>query len=137
MPADGSPRKRARRGFVFGELLVALLLLAVAVSSLAALMYSVSRRPEARAEAECVAADAARGKCVPARPASDGASKLLRSGCETRSGAARRACKDTLTSADSSNPTIVKARTDSTAMALLARKQTERTVVRPDRGFHR
>ncbi|MFL5489021.1 MAG: hypothetical protein ACJ8AJ_11110 [Gemmatimonadaceae bacterium] len=40
-------------------------------------------------------------------------------------------------STDSAKPTIVKARTDSTAMALLARKQTERTVVRPDRGFHR
>ena len=44
MPADGSPAQRARRGFVIGELLIALLLLAVAVSSLAALMCSVSRR---------------------------------------------------------------------------------------------
>jgi len=29
VPADGSPAQRARRGFVIGELLVALLLLAV------------------------------------------------------------------------------------------------------------
>jgi Tfp pilus assembly protein PilV len=41
VPADGSPAQRARRGFVIGELLIALLLVAVAVSSLAALMYSV------------------------------------------------------------------------------------------------
>src|SRR4051812_20312855 len=123
MPADGSPRQRARRGLVIGELLVALLLLAVAVSSLAALMYSVSRRPEGRAETECVAADAARGKCVPSKPASDGSSKLLRSGCETRSGAARQACKDTLVSIDSANPTVVMPRTDSASLALLAKKE--------------
>src|SRR6202022_5053134 len=41
---QGPPAQR-KRGLVIGELLVALLLLAVAVSSLAALMYSVSRRP--------------------------------------------------------------------------------------------
>ena len=34
MPVDGRPAGRARRGFVIGELLIALLLLAVAVSSL-------------------------------------------------------------------------------------------------------
>src|SRR3954454_10288614 len=98
MPADGRPADRARRGFVIGELLVALLLLAVAVSSLAALMYSVSRRPEGRAETECVAADAARGKCVPEKAASPTSSKLLRSGCETRSVFDQRNCKDTVLS---------------------------------------
>lgn len=138
MPADGSPAQRARRGFVIGELLVALLLLAVAVSSLAALMYSVSRRPTARAEAECSASAAATGKCVPATPAAGGPSKLLRSGCATRSVYDQRGCKDTVVTGDTSNGTVVKARTDSVSMALLAKKQkAQRTTERPDRGFIR
>lgn len=138
MPADGSPAQRARRGFVIGELLVALLLLAVAVSSLAALMYSVSRRPTARAEAECSASAAATGKCVPATPAAGGPSKLLRSGCATRSVFDQRGCKDTVVTGDTSNGTVVKARTDSVSMALLAKKQkAQRTTERPDRGFIR
>ncbi|HJQ10575.1 MAG TPA: hypothetical protein VJ840_06025 [Gemmatimonadaceae bacterium] len=135
---------RSRHGFVFGELLVALLLLAVAVSSLAALMYSVSRRPEGRAETECVAADAARGKCVPtgdqinaaAAPAS---SKLLRSGCQTRSVFDQRKCKDTVLGDEAdTGATVVKARTDSAALALLAKKQKAQAAkVRTDRGFIR
>ena len=138
MPADGSPAQRARRGFVIGELLVALLLLAVAVSSLAALMYSVSRRPTARAEAECSASAAATGKCVPAMPAAGGPSKLLRSGCATRSVYDQRGCKDTVVTGDTSNGTVVRARTDSVSMALLAKKQkAQRTTERPDRGFIR
>lgn len=138
MPADGSPAQRARRGFVIGELLIALLLLAVAVSSLAALMYSVSRRPTARAEAECSAAEAATGKCVPAMLAAGGPSKLLRSGCATRSVYDQRDCKDTVVTGDSSDGTVVKPRTDSVAMALLAKKQkAQRAVERPDRGFIR
>jgi len=138
VPADGSPAQRARRGFVIGEILVALLLLAVAVSSLAALMYSVSRRPTARAEAECSASAAATGKCVPATPAAGGPSKLLRSGCATRSVFDQRGCKDTVVTGDTSNGTVVKARTDSVSMALLAKKQkAQRTTERPDRGFIR
>ena len=144
MESDKALATRSRRGFVFGELLVALLLLAVAVSSLAALMYSVSRRPEGRAETACVAADAARGKCVPktvnadAAPAS-ASSKLLRSGCETRSVFDQRKCKDTVVSnEDNSGGTVVKPRTDSAAMALLARKQKAQAAkVRTDRGFIR
>src|ERR1700736_6764495 len=98
-----------RRGFVIGELLVALLLLAVAVSSLAALMYSVSRRPAAGAKSECVVSAAAAGKCVPATPSvAGGPSKLLRSGCATRSVFDQRACKDTVVTADSSGETVVK-----------------------------
>jgi uncharacterized low-complexity protein len=130
---------RSRHGFVFGELLVALLLLAVAVSSLAALMYSVSRRPEGRAETECVAADAARGKCVPEKAASVASSKLLRSGCETRSVFDQRKCKDTVASdEDSSGGVVVKPRMDSAAMALLAKKQKAQAAkVRTDRGFIR
>jgi len=138
VPADGSPAQRARRGFVIGELLIAVLLLAVAVSSLAALMYSVSRRPTAGAEAECSASAAATGKCVPAAPAAGGPSRLLRSGCATRSVYDQRDCKDTVVTGDSSGGTVVKARTDSASMALLAKKQkSERATVRPDRGFIR
>jgi hypothetical protein len=139
VPADGSPAQRARRGFVIGELLIALLLLAVAVSSLAALMYSVSRRPTTRAEAECSASAAATGKCVPAVPAAAGGpSRLLRSGCATRSVYDQRDCKDTVVTGDSSSGTVVKARTDSASMALLAKKQkAESARERPDRGFIR
>ena len=141
MKAANALATRSRHGFVFGEMLVALLVLAVAVSSLAALMYSVSRRPEGRAETTCVAADAARGKCVPEKPGNVGgpASKLLRSGCETRSVFDHRECKDTLVSApENSDGTVVKPRTDSAAMALLAKKQkAQAAAVRTDRGFIR
>ena len=66
------------------------------------------------------------------------ASKLLRSGCATRSVYDQRNCKDTLVTEDGSNATIVKARTDSVAMALLAKKQkSQRALERPDRGFIR
>jgi hypothetical protein len=138
VPADGSPIQRARRGFVIGELLIALLLLAVAVSSLAALMYSVSRRPATRAEAECSASAAATGKCVPAVPAAGGPSRLLRSGCATRSVYDQRECKDTVVTGDSSGGTVVKGRTDSASLALLAKKKkAEGPAARPDRGFIR
>ena len=142
MKSESALATRSRHGFVFGELLLALLLLAVAVSSLAALMYSVSRRPEGRAEIECVASAAARGKCVPARnpevaaPASS--SKLLRAGCETRSIFDQRNCKDTVYTADDTGETVVKPRTDSAAMAILAKKQKAQAAsVRTDRGFIR
>jgi hypothetical protein len=139
VPADGSPAHRARRGFVVGELLIAVLLLAVAVSSLAALMYSVSRRPMAHAEAECAASAAATGKCVPAAaPVAGGPSKLLRSGCATRSVFDQRDCKDTVVTRDTSEGTVLKPRTDSASLAMLAKRQkAQRSVVRPDRGFIR
>lgn len=139
MPGDGRPAKGHRRGFVFGELLIAFLLLAVAVSSVAALMYSVSRRPVTSADAGCVASAAATGKCVPVRPVSATApNKLLRSGCETRSVFDRRPCKDTLVSADTGNDAVIKARTDSAALALMAKKQkADRERERTDLGFIR
>ena len=141
MDAEHALARRSRRGFVFGELLVALLLLAVAVSSLAALMYSVSHRSVGRAETECVAADAARGKCVPetAESRAPASAKLLRSGCETRSVFDHRECKDTVAgSEENSSGTLVKPRTDSAAMALLAKKQKAQAAsVRTDRGFIR
>ncbi len=124
------------RGFVIGELLIALLLLAVAVSSLAALMYSVSRRPSAGDKTECVGKNTSSAKCVSQRPGEGGASKLLRSGCATRLGLAARNCKDTIVSGDGSDETIVQARTDSASLALLPKKK-ERPAERPDRGFIR
>jgi hypothetical protein len=139
MLADRRPGNRGRRGFVIGELLIALLLLAVAVSSLAALMYSVSRRPAiaTREETDCVGKNAtASPRCI--AQAAGGPSRLLRSGCATRMGAAVQACKDSLVVADSVGETILKARTDSAAMALLEKKQkASRPVERPDRGFIR
>lgn len=47
---------------MIGELLVALLLLAVAVSSLAALIYSVSNRPPTPEKSECVGEAASSAK---------------------------------------------------------------------------
>jgi hypothetical protein len=139
MLAVRCPGNRGRRGFVIGELLIALLLLAVAVSSLAALMYSVSRRPAiaTREETDCVGKNAtASPRCI--AQAAGGPSRLLRSGCATRMGAAVQACKDSLVVADSVGETILKARTDSAAMALLEKKQkASRPVERPDRGFIR
>ncbi|HZF72676.1 MAG TPA: hypothetical protein VEZ51_04555 [Gemmatimonadaceae bacterium] len=139
MAADGRPDERARRGFVFGELLIAALLLAVAVSSLAALMYSVSRRPTATpAETECAVSDAARGKCVPAKPVQNPESKLLRSGCATRSVFDQRKCRDSVVGEDSAGDALIKPRTDSAAMAILAKRQKQqRQSVRSDRGFLR
>ena len=138
MAGEGRPGKRDRRGFIIGELLVALLLLAVAVSSLAALMYSVSRRPEAREPVACVAkSGAAPGNCS-WRSTAGGASKLLRSGCAAKSGSSARGCTDSLVGADSSDETIVRSRTDSASLELLAKKQkAARTSARPDRGFIR
>ena len=137
MLADRRPGNRGRRGFVIGELLVALLLLAVAVSSLAALMYSVSRRPVMREETECVGKNAITSpRCIAL--AAGGPSRLLRAGCATRMGSSAQSCKDSLVVADSSRETILKPRTDSAAMALLEKKQKEsQPVKRPDRGFIR
>ena len=137
MPADNNSARRLCRGFVIGELLVALLLLAVAVSSLAALMYSVTRRPSVADKTECVGKNASSSKCTSLRSGEGGPSKLLRSGCATSVGLATRNCKDTLVTGDSTDETILRARTDSTAMALLAKKEKERPVPRPDRGFIR
>ena len=131
-------KTEARRGFVIGELLVALLLLAVAVSSLAALMYSVSRRPSTDDKVECVGKSAtASGNCVAPQTAG-GPSKLLRPGCATRLGLAVRDCKDSVVIGGDSGETVLRARTDSAAMAVLAKKQkASQPVERPDRGFIR
>lgn len=136
LQADSAHGTAARRGFIIGELLIALLLLAVAVSSLAALMYSVSRRPVTVEETACVGTNASSAECV--AKAAGGPSKLLRSGCATRTGASLQACRDSLAAADSSRETILRPRTDSAAMALLEKKQkAPAPMERPDLGFIR
>jgi hypothetical protein len=128
--------KGFRRGFVIGELLLALLLLTVAVSSLAALMYSVSRRPPDTEKIPCVARPgSAPGKCT-APAVSGNTSRLLRSGCAAKVGNGARSCSDPVPSEDSSAETIIKSRTDSASLAQLAKKQKTRTE-RTDRGFVR
>lgn len=123
---------------MIGELLVALLLLAVAVSSLAALMYSVSSRPATPEKSECVGEAASSAKCASTQSEGGGPSKLLRPGCATRLGVAALHCKDSLVGGDSSGETILRARTDSAAMAVLEKKQeASLPVERPDRGFIR
>lgn len=140
MPGEDHFGTRGRGGFVIGELLVALLLLAVAVSSLAALMYSVSRRPEAEARepVECVAKNGKLpGNCV-SHSTQSAASKLLRSGCAAKIGSTARGCNDTVAGFDSLDETIVKSRTDSASLAMVAKKQeAARAPRRPDRGFIR
>jgi Tfp pilus assembly protein PilV len=140
VPGEHRSGIRSRRGFVIGELLVALLLLAVAVSSLAALMYSVSRRPEAdqREPPACVAKNGKLpGNCV-AHTTQSSASKLLRSGCVAKTGTAARGCNEQGAGFDSLNETVVKSRTDSASVAMVAKKQeAARVPRRPDRGFIR
>src|SRR4051812_35503808 len=110
MPAEVVVRS-ARRGFVIGELLVAVLLLAVAVSSLAALMYSVSHRSSEPDKTECVAAGQGNSKCAAKPVTVPGASKLLRSNkstCEGLSGAAARDCVDAAIARDGETAIVAK-----------------------------
>jgi hypothetical protein len=133
-PRDGSA-KAAKRGLVIGELLVAFVLLAVAISSLTALMYSVTRNPRVstQADAACVGKAAKSAACAPApKPA---ARKLLVSDCPSRSGGKGQACHDSLLRAQSSDGTIIRSRTDSASLALLPQKK--KRTPRPDLGFVR
>ncbi|HWL39834.1 MAG TPA: hypothetical protein VNO75_06310 [Gemmatimonadaceae bacterium] len=136
--ADSAPNEATGRGFVLGELLVAALLLVVAISSLTALMYTVTRNPRAPASAECTATSGAgSAKCEVMKPkASPAASKLLVSGCATRTGSRVQTCKDSVLLASSEEGTIIKSRTDSASLALLPKKSSKRAK-RPDLGFIR
>jgi hypothetical protein len=138
MPADGHSAARARRGFVVGELLVAILLLAVAVSSLAALMYSVSHRSEMTEQVGQVACvgktSGVRGKCGE-RPVGAGP-KVLRSTCLAKNGEVVRGCADS-GATDASGGTVVKTRTDSASLALIPKKEKPVQRARPNRGFIR
>ena len=141
MPADVHSEREGHRGLIVGELLLAVLLLAVAVSSLAALMYSVSHRSDARQEigqatAECVVKSGiATGSCA-ARAQTGGGAKLLRSPCVTDDGTPARGCNDAAGNSAASGETILKTRTDSASIALVAKKPKNSTA-RPDRGFIR
>ena len=136
MKADGHSAPRGRRGFVIGELLVAVLLLAVAVSSLAALMYSVSHRSEMTAQVACVGkSTAANGKCAD-RPAGAGP-RVLRSNCVSKDGEVVKGCADSGIGTDGDGGTIVKTKTDSASLALIAKKEKPVPRARPNRGFIR
>ena len=77
------------------------------------------------------------GNCA-SRPTQSSASKLLRSGCAARIGTTARGCNDSVAGFDSLDETIVKSRTDSASLAMLAKKQeAARAPRRPDRGFIR
>jgi hypothetical protein len=49
----------------------------------------------------------------------------------------RRPCKDSVVAADSTGGVVVKSRTDSAALALLAKKQKAQRARRADLGFIR
>jgi len=146
LQADVAPPATAHRGFVLGELFVAIFLLAIAISSVTALMYSVTRNPRHRTEVECsdkgaaglpkcaAPAKSAAAKAAPTKPAS--AAKLLVAGCATRSGARVQACKDSVQGAESPDALTLRSRTDSASLQLLPPKKTKRAP-RPDLGFVR
>jgi hypothetical protein len=136
---------QARRGFVLGELFVAILLLALAISSVSALMYSVTRPPRPRTAVECSEKErAASPACSPTAKTSSksGASvsktstaeKLLVAGCATRTRDEIQACKDSV-NVQGADGTTIRSRTDSTSLQLLPKKQ--KRIPRPDLGFVR
>jgi hypothetical protein len=135
MDTEADSARGNGQGFVFGELLIAVLLLVVAVSSMAALMYSVSHREDARETSSCVQAGVTGPKC--ARPAQVGGGPgLLRSDCDQEASGSKR-CKDDRASGDS-GAVIVRSRTDSLALAIAAKKEkAARSAPRTDRGFVR
>jgi hypothetical protein len=141
--ADVHSEGEGHRGLIIGELLLAVLLLAVAVSSLAALMYSVSHRSEtgeqaSQAATACVGKSGAASANCATRPTVGGGAKLLRSPCTTGDGTPARGCNDAVGNSTSSGETILKTRTDSASIALVAKKpRNSESTARPDRGFIR
>jgi len=126
---------------MFGELLVAVFLLAIAISSVTALMYSVGRHPRNRA-VDCTAkasaalpecAKAAKGKASATNPRS--AAKLLVSGCATRTTREVKDCNDSVASARAAEGTTLRSRTDSASLQLLPKRPNR--AARPDLGFVR
>src|SRR3954470_2150244 len=113
MPGDGQIAPRGRRGFVIGELLVAILLLAVAVSSLAALMYSVSHRSEMTEQVAACAGKkvAANGQC--AQSTIGAGPRVLRSACVEDNGEIIKGCVDSDVGGENASGAIVKTKTDS------------------------
>jgi len=137
-PKNGT-KKDSRRGLVIGELLVAFVLLAIAISSLTALMYSVTRHPDPGTPSpavECTEKGSATSpKCVAkAKPANS--SKLLVAGCATRSGSKIRECTDSVVRTRGSDGTTLRSRTDSASLEMLPKKPIARKN-RTDLGFVR
>lgn len=143
MAADVHPEREGHRGLIIGELLLAVLLLAVAVSSLAALMYSVSHRSESRQElSQATAACVVKSGTAPANCAAQaqtgGGAKLLRSPCVTEDGTPARGCNDAAGNSVGSGETILKTRTDSASIALVPKRpKSSESTTRLDRGFIR
>jgi hypothetical protein len=141
--ADVHSEREGHRGLIIGELLLAVLLLAVAVSSLAALMYSVSHRSETRQEvsqatAACVGKSGVASANCATRETTAGGAKLLRSPCVTEDGTPARGCNDAVGNSAGGGETILKTRTDSASIALVAKKpKSSESTTRPDRGFIR
>jgi predicted lipid-binding transport protein (Tim44 family) len=144
LQADVARPATAHGGFVLGELFVAILLLALAISSVSALMYTVTRPPRIATAVECVDKASARtDKCLAAMaaasktaaPKSAGSAKLLVAGCATRSGARVQACKDSVAEANAGEATTIRSRTDSASLQLLPKKP--KRAPRPDLGFVR
>ena len=142
--ADTAPPAAADRGFVLGELFVAILLLALAISSVSALMYTVTRHPRTPTPVECAdKASAGSAKCPAtktaasktAAPKAATAAKLLVAGCATRSGSLVQACKDSVLEAARGDATTIRSRTDSASLQLLPKKP--KRAPRPDLGFIR
>jgi hypothetical protein len=127
---------------IIGELLLAILLLTVAVSSLAALMYSVSHHGGSgdAAKAECVGKMVA-GKCDDSQKAAtsgvSGRSKLLSSPCSSKTGTRSKECKSasapSAVAPSEPTETVIRSRTDSASLAKIKKPRHVRT----DRGFIR
>ncbi|MDQ3674958.1 MAG: hypothetical protein M3365_11340 [Gemmatimonadota bacterium] len=138
--ADSAQSDESGRGFMLGELLVAVFLLVVAISSVTALMYSATRHPRARAAEECTEkGSAGSAKCaVPAKASTakpKGAAKLLLAGCATRSGAEVKECRDSVAAFNAPGAMTLRSRTDSASLELLPKKP--RRTTRTDLGFVR
>ena len=135
----------ADRGFVLGELFVAILLLALAISSVSALMYTATRHPRTTPPVECTdLASAGSAKCVAPTKTATGkagapkvasAANLLVAGCATRSGSRVQACEDSVLEAGGGDATTIRSRTDSASLQLLPKKP--KRAPRPDLGFIR
>ena len=138
--ADSAPESQPDRGFMVGELLVAVVLLVIAISSVTALMYSVTRHPRPRTVEECLDKSAkVSDKCVAPAKASTtkakSASRLLLAGCATRSGAEVQECKDSVAASKAPGTTTLRSRTDSASLELLPKKPQR--APRTDLGFVR
>ena len=138
--ADSARVSPPDRGFMVGELLVAVFLLVIAISSVTALMYSVTRHPRQRTAEECTEGNAkASPKCPSSAKApaakTKTASRLLVAGCSTRRGAEVKECTDSVAASRAPGATTLRSRTDSASLELLPKKAQR--APRTDLGFVR